>query len=146
MIKFVLISITTVLVILGIYIYSNQEDKKSISVSSISEKNVKIRKTENISPQIQKVKEKKSSSKDLTEKPPKVISQEITKEEETEEEIGKGLTLESIESADASKEEKERMRNDFMYYQSIHIKPSTPLNDKEIEKMIVEDLTNGLSE
>ena len=143
MIKFVLISITTVLVILGIYTYSNQEDKKSISVSSISEKNVEIRKTENISPQTQKVKEKKSSSKDLTEKSPKVISQELTKEVETKEEIGKGLTLESIESADASEEAREQMIDDMAFYQSLQPRSEPSLNEEEILNLILQDLTEG---
>jgi len=62
---------------------------------------------------------------------------------ESEDEIGKGLTLEDIENADVSDEEKERMRDDLAYYQDLHTEPSERLSDKEILKIIEEDLKNG---
>ncbi|HIP12305.1 MAG TPA: hypothetical protein EYG73_06255 [Arcobacter sp.] len=55
---------------------------------------------------------------------------------ENESEIGKGLTLESVENADVSDEEKVRMRNDLIYYQAIHAEPSIQPTENELIKMI----------
>ena len=141
--KIILVSIAVILVALGIYTYSNQEGEKSISVSSIPEKKEEVKKTKKVSVVAQEVKEKKSSTKNITVKSPKVISQEVTQEVENEEEIGEGITLESIENADVSDDEKKMMRDDMAYYQGLDMNPQPVLSDEEILKIIDEDLKNG---
>jgi len=146
MIKFVLAFIALILVMLGIYTYSNQDAKKTVptspSVTKVTQK-VEVEETEKVLPQTHEVKAKTSSVKNTTVKSPKVVSHKTSNEMEDTEEIGKGLTLESIENADVSDEEKERMRDDMAYYQGLHAEPSEPLTDETIVKMIDEDLKNG---
>ena len=137
MIKFVLISVTAVLMILGIYTYSNQTSEKSSPIPSISSKKKEIKTTEKISVVAQEVNEKKSSGKNIVMNPPSIISQETIQEVETE--TGKGLTLESIENTNVSDEEKEQMRDDMIYYQGVNAEPSEPLSEEEVLKMIEED-------
>ena len=144
--KFVLILIAAILVFLGIYTYSNQTTEKSAPVPKISEKKIEAQETEKVSVVTQKVKEKKSSAKNITIKSPKVAPQEQTQEMENEETIGEDVTLESIENANVSDEGKERMRDDMVYHQSIHTVPAKPLSDEEIQKIIVEDLKNGFTQ
>jgi len=62
---------------------------------------------------------------------------------ESTDDIGEGLTLEDIESADVSDEEKERMRDDLVYYQAKHTEASEPVSEEEILKIIIEDTKNG---
>jgi len=149
MIKFVLAFIALILVILGIYTYSNQDAKKTVptssSVAKVTQK-VEVEETEEVLPQAQaqEVKAKKSSVKNITVKSPEVVSHETSYEMVDEEEIGKGLTLEGIENADVSDEEKEVMRNDLVYYQGLQVKPSEPTTDEEMRNIIIEDLKSGL--
>ncbi len=146
MIKFVLAFIALILVMLGIYTYSNQDAKKTVptssSVTKVTQK-VEVEETEEVLPQTQEVKAKTSSVKNTTVKSPKVVSSETSNEMVDEEEIGKGLTLESIENADVSDEEKGRMRDDMIYQQSINMEPSNPISDEEILKVIEKDLQAG---
>jgi len=67
-------------------------------------------------------------------------SVEISDSAESFDEIGKGLTLEDIENANVSDEEKERMKNDMVYYQGLHTEPSKPLSDEEILQIIEHDI------
>ena len=138
--KFILVSIAVILVILGIYTYSNQSTEKSSPTPSVSEKKKEVKKTEKVSVVVQEVKEKKSSVKNITVKSPKVISQEMGNEEE----IGEGLTLESIENADVSDEEKEVMRMDMAYEHNLNSEPSEPLSYEEVREMIEQDVKNGI--
>ena len=116
MIKFVLAFIALILVILGIYTYTNQDAKKTVPTSSSVTQKVEVE--EKVLPQAHEVKVKKSSTKNLTVKSSKVISYETTQKMEDQKEIGKDFTLEGIENADVSDEEKDRMRDDLAYYQS----------------------------
>ena len=102
MIKFVLVFIAVILMILGIYSYSNQSTEKNTATPTISGKKKEVKKIEKVSVVTQEVKEKKSSVKNITVKSPKVVSKEVGKEVENEAEIGKGLTLENIEDSDLS--------------------------------------------
>ena len=144
MIKFVLVFIAVILMALGIYKYSNQSSEIHTQKPTISEKKKEVKETEKVSVVTQKVKEKKSSVKNIMVTSPKVVSQEPTQEIENEEEIGKGLTLESIENADVSDEEKEEMLDDMVYNQSLKAEPSEPLSEEEIFNIIDQDLKNGL--
>ena len=141
--KFVLILIAAILVFLGIYTYSNQTTDKSAPVPKISEKKVEVQKTEKVSVVTQEVIEKKSSVKNIAAKSPKVVSKESNKEMENKTEISEGLTLESIENADVSDEEQERMLDDMAYNESLKVTDSRKLSDEEILKIIDEDLKNG---
>ena len=145
MIKFVLISVAAVLVLLGIYTYSQQaESKPSVSTSPVAEKKVTVEEKKEVSPQTQHVtKPKTLPKKEMAAESPKVVSHESTQERGNEMEIGKGLTLEDIENADVSEEEKAQMRDDLAYYQSLHTPPSDPLSDEEILETIKEDLKNN---
>ena len=80
---------------------------------------------------------KKSSVKNITVKSPKVVSQEQT--QEMEEEVGKGLTLEGIENADVSDEERERMIDDMVYDKDLNTPHEPTLGEAEILKIINED-------
>ena len=142
MIKFVLAFIAVILVILGIYTYTNQDAKKTVPTSSSVTQKVEVK--EKVLPQAHEVKAKKSSVKNITVKSPKVVSSETSNEMENESEIGKGLTLESIEDTAIDDEEKERMLDDIAYNKSLEVNDEPTLSDEEVLKIIDQDLKNGL--
>ena len=143
MIKFVLAFIALILVILGIYTYTNQESEKTVPTPASVTQKVEVQETEEVLPQTKEVKEKTSSVKNATVKSPKVVSHKTSYEMADTEEIGKGLTLESIENADVSDEEKERMIDQMVYYQSLQTSDIEPLGEEEILKMIEKHLTKN---
>ena len=150
MIKFVLVFIAVILMILGIYNYSNQSTEIHTPKPTISEKKKEVKEIEKVSIVTQEVKEKKSSVKNITALSPKVVSElpiHVNGEEsmQDEEEIGKGLTLESIENADVSDEEKKVMKLDMVYNQSKHMPYEPTLNEEEIINMLENDMKNGLN-
>jgi hypothetical protein len=69
---------------------------------------------------------------------------EILKNVESSDEIGESLTLEGIENADVSDEEKERMRDDLAYQKSFDIAPSNNLTDEEVIKLIDTGVNDGM--
>jgi len=69
---------------------------------------------------------------------------EISDSVESSDAIGKGLTLEGIENADVSDEEKERMRDDLAYRESFNIEPLDELNNEEVEKLIQKGVQDGI--
>ena len=142
MIKFVLAFIALILVILSIYTYTNQDAKKTVPTSSSVTQKVEVK--EKVLPQAHEVKAKKSSVKNITVKSPKVVSSETSNEMENESEIGKGLTLESIEDTAIDDEEKERMLDDIAYNKSLEVNDEPTLSDEEVLKIIDQDLKNGL--
>ena len=140
--KFVLISIAVILVILGIYTYSNQTTEKSSPSPSISEKKKEVKKTEKVSVVAQEVEEKKSSAKNITEKSPKVISQEISQEMEDEETIAKDITQEDIDNAE-SDEEKERMISLAAYRETSSRERVTNLSEEDFLKILKNHFDNS---
>lgn len=58
--------------------------------------------------------------------------------------VGKGLTLEGIQSTNISEEEEIRRIDDMVYYQDSLIVERTVLSDKDILDMIEEDVRNNL--
>jgi len=85
----------------------------------------------------------KVENKDVSEMDKVIASHksvEISDSAESSDEIGKGLTLEGIENANVSDEEKERMINNFVYKQGLEIQNETILSDEEIFEMIKKDL------
>jgi hypothetical protein len=143
MIKFVLLFIAVTLMTLGIYNYSNQSTEKNTPTPTISEKKKEVKETEKVSVVAQEVKEKKSSAKNIMVKSPKVVSTKSTHEMVNKEEIGKGLTLESIENADVSDEEKEIMLTDMLYYQNKHNTNNDRLTPSEIDALMTKDIEEG---
>ena len=156
--KFVLILIAAILVFLGIYTYSNQSTEKSTPIPKISEKKIEVQETEKVSVMTQEVKEKKSSVKNIAVKSPKVVSQELSEEAENEEmvsssstfegmqnevadfsNIGQGLTLESIQSSDASEDEKELMLDDLAAYQSYRGRNNPSISKEEGIKALTKE-------
>ncbi len=150
MIKFILAVIAMIFVALAAYMYMNPKAEAHAPVAKTTQETSMVKKEtpsvqqENVSAKAEVASEKKSSVKNPTVKSPKVVSSETSNEMVDEEEVGKGLTLESIENANVSDEEKGRMRDDMAYYQGLHAEPSEPLSDEDIQKMIDEDLKNGL--
>jgi len=149
LIKFILAIIAMIFVGLAAYVYMNPKETDT-SVAKVTQKTeTSIVKQETPSVQKESVSAKaevvsnKSSAKNTTAKSPKVVSHETSQEMADTEEIGKGLTLESIENANVSEEEKERMLDDMVYYQGEHTEPSAPLSDEEIQKTIEEDIKLG---
>ena len=142
MIKFVLVFIAVILMILGIYNYSNQSTEIHTQKPTISEKKKEVKETEKVSVVAQEVNVKKSSEKNIMVTSPKVVS-ELPINVNDEEEIGKDLTLESIENTDVSDEEKEHMLDDMVYNQSINSPSSDPIGDEENLNILYEDLSSG---
>jgi len=151
MIKFVLVFIAVILMGLGIYNYSNQSTEIHTPTPTISEKKKEVKEIEKVSVVTQEVKEKESSVERITVQSSAVISKEPIPKIENEEmemgedeEIGKGLTVESIDNASVSNERKEIMRSDMAYFKSLNTEPSVPLSHEEIVKMVEDDVKNGL--
>ena len=166
--KFVLILIAAILVFLGIYTYSNQTTEKSAPIPKTFEKKVEAQETEKVSVVTQEVKEKKSSVKNIAVKSPKVVSQELSEEMQNEEmqneemeneeivsssstfegmqdeiadfsNIGKGLTLESIQNSDVSEDEKELMLDDLAAYQSYRDRNNPSISKEEGMKALTKE-------
>ena len=147
MIKFILAVIAMIFVGLAAYVYMNPKETDT-SVTKVTQKTeTSIVKQE--TPSVQKesvsakaeVVSKKSSAKNTTAKSPKVVSHETSQEMADTEEIGKGLTLESIENADVSEEEKDRLLGELVSYESYKVRnePSVaPEEDLERLKQIIE--------
>jgi len=156
MIKFVLAFIALILVILGIYTYTNQDAKKTVPTSSSVTQKVEVE--EKVLPQAHEVKVKKSSVKNITVKSPKVVSEELNEEAENKEmsnststfegmqdkvadfsNIGKGLTLESIQNSDVSEHEKELMLDDLAANQSYKDRNTPSISEEEGIKALTKE-------
>jgi len=146
--KFVIGLIALIFIALAAYVFTGQSSKK-VAKSTVTQKM-----------------EKTEVAKTKVEKPVKVAKevgisrkQKIRKNDEMsvkstslnegksvlpENEIGKGLTLEGIESADVSDEDKEIMIGDMLYQHSLNQINETSLNEEEIQKIIIEDTQNGI--
>jgi len=141
MIKFIIGLIAVVFIALVAYMFTQSENKETKKIETKVTKSHEVEK-----PKVSKLKEKehlsaKVEKKDVTDKV--VASQrdtEVSNSAEPSDEIGKGLTLEGIENVDVSDEEKERMRDDLVYYQNQNTELSKALSDEEILEIIKEDL------
>ena len=147
MIKLILSIVALVLIGLSLYVYMDKESTPSTKPAAhkavaVEKPSVKDEPTKTASvKKVEQVAQKKVLPKSKAEKTTSTVS---VKEDAglAEVEIGKGLTLESIENADVSDEEKERMRDDLAYRESF--KPSNSnLTDKEILETIKKDIANG---
>jgi len=147
MIKFLLGFVAFVIVLLAAYMFTNksEETAKKETITKVEKKDVSNKEVE-----VSEIKEVKTSQKIISvTKPSQNLQRNASKvtsmsNDSIEDTIGEGITLESIENADVSEEEKDRMRDDMAYYQSVHMPYRPTLNDEEILKLIKEDLKNGL--
>jgi len=142
MIKFVLVFIAVILMILGIYNYSNQSTEKNTPKPTISDKKKEVAKIEKVSIVTQAHKEKKSAVKNTRVTSQKVVSQKPI--QGMEQEINKGLTLESIENANVSDEEKELLIADIVYHQTNIEDEAEVLTFEEGLELIANDVKNGI--
>jgi len=142
MIKFILGFIAIVLLALVAYTFTQSEKKAEHKV--VKEVETKVENTQKVEqPKVTQPKVKKHISVKEDAIDEVITSQksvEISDSVESSDEIGKDLTLEGIENANVSDEEKARMRDDLTYYQAEHTEPSEPLGNEEVEKMMIEDL------
>jgi hypothetical protein len=145
MIKFVIGLMALIFVALAVYTYTDKKVEE-VTKSAVTHKVVKEVTEKKVSKPAH-VTKKVLSAKPMAKKKTEDVLVKSTSHEvqttNTENAIGEGLTLEGIENADVSDEEKQRMRDDMAYYQGLHTEPSEPLSDKEIQTMIDEDLKNG---
>jgi len=132
MIKFVLAFIALILVILGIYTYTNQDAKKTVPTSSsVTKDTQKIEVEEKVLPQAHEVKAKKSSVKNIAVKSPKVVSSETSNEMADEEDI----TQEDIDSA-GSEEEEKRMISLAAYKETSKTQRAEALSEEDFLKVL----------
>ena len=144
MIKFVIGSIALIFVVLAVYVYTGEKSEE-VSKSVVTHEVVKDK--ANKRETVEVVNEVSSQTKPTVKKDKLLVENTYNTEEETlnsEDGTGKGLTLESIENADVSDEEKERMVDYMIYQQSLNMEPSEPLSEEEILNIIEQDLKNGL--
>ena len=149
MIKFIIGLVAVVLLALGAYMFTHSLERVEQKVSQKREhalpKSHEVAEPKVSQPKTEAHLSQKAKEKDVLDEV--ITSQssiESSNSAKSSEEIGKGLTLEEIENADVSEEEKERMRDDMVYYQGVHMDPQPTLSEEEVQKMIEEDLEKGL--
>ena len=137
MIKFLLGFVTLMVVLLAAYMFTDKPNETpkttmtKVEKRDVSEKRVEVSET----------KEVKTSKKVVSvAKPLKDLKRKVSKVSHAKAAIGEGLTLESIENADVSDEEKERLINDMVYHESLKEIELENLSEDEIENMIIKDL------
>jgi len=149
MIKVILGLIAVVFLALAGYMFTQSSKTAEHKVTKNTEAKVmtshEVEKPKVSEPKIKEHLSAKVENKDVSEMDKVIASYksiEISDSAESSDEIGKGLTLEGIENANVSDEEKERMRDDMAYYQSQYTDPSESLSDEEILELIKKDLNN----
>ena len=140
--KFVLGLVALVLVGLLLYVYTGKENKQP--QKQTVHKTVK---EETPSHEVVASVEKKVSvkSKPVVQHTVKKESLKVANTSNSDGEIGEDLTLESIENADVSEEEKAVMRMDIAYKHNQNSEPSKPLSYEEMRNMIEQDVKNGIT-
>jgi len=145
--KFVLGLVALVLVGLLLYVYTGKENKqpqkqtvhktvKEVTPSHEEVALVEKKVSEKTKPVVQRT-EKKGSLKVQS------TSLKVQNTSNSDGEIGEGLTLESIENADVSDEEREIMLTDMLYYQNKHNPNNNRLTPSEIEALMTKDIEEG---
>jgi hypothetical protein len=137
MIKFLLGFVTLMVVLLAAYMFTDKPNETpkttmtKVEKRDVSEKRVEVSET----------KEVKTSKKVVSvAKPLKDLKRKVSKVSHSEAAIGEGLTLESIENADVSDEEKKDMLDDLVFNYSLNMEDSPSLSEEELLKVIEEDL------
>ena len=141
--KFVLGLVALVFIGLAVYVYIGKDHKqpqkqtvhktvKEVAPSSEEVTSVEKKVSAKVKPVVQHTVKKESLKVENA-------SVEVQNTSSSDGEIGEGLTLEGIENADVSEVERERMRDNMAYQQSLE--PSEPtLSEEEILKLIDQDL------
>ena len=147
--KFVIGLIALIFIALAVYVFTGKSGK-DIAKSTVTHK---MNKTEAIKAEVAKpinvAKEADPSSKQKVQKNDKMSVKSTSSNEgqvstSSENEIGKGLTLESIENANVSEDKKEQMITDILYQQSLNTIDEPSLTEEDVLRLIDEDLKNGL--
>ncbi len=138
--KFVLGLVALVLVGLLLYVYTSKENKQP-------QKQTVHKTVKEVTPSHEEV---TSVEKKVSEKVKPVVQHTVKKESlkvtntsNSDDKIGEGLTLESIENADVSDEEKEIMLTDMLYYQNKHNPNNNRLTPSEIDALMTKDIEEG---
>ena len=142
--KFILTTITIIVILLVAYVYYDQSRNPPATDTSLLKKKA-----------ISNAKESMDDTKMITKvktREKKIIIKnnaknaiEVYKSSHINEIIpGENITLEDIENSDATTEEKQRMRYDMLYFESLHMEAEPTLNDEEILNLIEKDLEEGL--
>jgi len=148
MIKIVLALVLAILIILGIYTYSNQTTEKShpTSTPTVSLKKKEVKKREEVPVVAQKIQEKKSSAKNVTVKSPKVVSKETRNKEKSSDSMFASTaeqstvapqkpeySLDEVETLDISEEKRERLKTEIAIYESYVNRNEPPVITEEKE-------------
>ena len=140
--KFVLGLVALVLVGLLLYVYTGKENKQSQKQTVHKTVKEETSSHEVVTPVEKKVPEK---VKPVVQPTVKKESLKVENTSNSDSNTGEDLTLESIENADVSDEEKERMKMDMVYNESINTEETSPSTSKEIEEMIAKDSEANLN-
>ena len=141
--KFVLGLVALVFIGLAVYVYTGKDYKqpqkqtvhkivKEETPSQEAVTSVEKKVSEKVKPVVQHTVKKENLKVEST-------SLEVQNTSNSDGEIGEGLTLEGIESADVSDEEKERMRDDLAFYQAENV------DDIEADKAKRKEIGKGLT-
>ena len=140
----ILTTIAIILVVFTVYVYyGNMKNTSKINTvtlkkNAILNREESVEKKKNLAPSkthINKIMIDKKIE-DIPEIPILLNNEEIIP--------GEDITLEDIENSDASEEEKKRMMDDMLYFQSLHMKIEPTLNEYEIQRLIENDIEQGL--
>ena len=144
--KFVLGIIAVVLISLTTYVYidSNGKQHKPKEVTKVIQPKEQVSKAVPAKVTSKKVIPSKAdtSVKEVV----STVQSKVTSEVEIESEIGKDLTIEGIENADVSDEQKEILYADIAYRQSITEEEVEAMSEEEAFSLIERDVKNGILE
>jgi len=149
MIKFIIGLIAVVFLALAGYMFTQSNKTAEHKVAKKVETKVttshEVEKPKVSQPKIKEHLSAKVEKKDVVEMDKVITSHksvEMSDSAESSDEIGKGLTLEGIENANVSDEEKEAMLNDLAYSMINLVENEETPTEEEILKTIVEDENN----
>lgn len=144
MIKFILAIVAIVFIGLAYYAYMGKTDDNKSDIAVKTQEISTPKKTlkeEDIIP------DRKQPIKNITKPKVSIASKkevDVTSNLESTGEIGKDVSLESINSADVSDEEKQHMLDDMANYVRQHAKDEPNINLEEVFKIIEKDFEQGL--
>jgi len=150
MIKLILSIVALVLIGLSLYVYMDKESTPSTQPAAhkavaVEQPSIKDEPTKTASvKKVEQVAQAKATQKSVPAEKPSVASSSSEDTAQAEAEIGKGLTLESIENADVSDEEKERMKMDIAYRKIKHAEKRSVMTREELMDLFRNDVKNGL--
>jgi len=144
--KFIIGLIALIFIALVVYIFTGKNHKE-VAKSAVAHKIEKMDVTKTkVEKHVEVVREVSSSVKSVAKQDKTNVKKDSNEENfaSSENEIGKGLTLEGIENADLSDEESERMRDDLANYKNAQERTSTSISLEEIVQFIKKDFEQDL--